>query len=204
MSITSRVLRRAAWVSVALAALLAGCNKPSEENCRKALSNIRHLLGTEHLSQASQSVEGEVRRCRGGSKRASVECAMKATTIDELRACKLMEIPASLDSGSGSGSAAAPAAPAPATEPAAAPAAPTTEPAAATTEPAAPTTEPAAPPATPAPATPADKKPATEVPAAPAKETPPPAAIAPGEPAPPPASIAPGEPAPPPAAVPAK
>jgi hypothetical protein len=91
----------------------AGCNKPSEENCRKALSNIRHLLGTEHLSQADQTVEGEVRRCRGGSKRVSVDCAIKATTLDELRACKLIDIPATVTP------AAAPAAP---TDPAAAPA----------------------------------------------------------------------------------
>lgn len=110
----------------------AGCNKPSEENCRKALANIRHLLGTEHLSQAETSVEGEVRRCRGGSKRTSVDCAIKATTLDELRACKLMEIPANAPATPATDPAApapaaaptpAPAAPAPATDPAAAPAA---------------------------------------------------------------------------------
>lgn len=127
MSITSRILRRAALVSVAVGALLSGCNKPSEDNCRKALANIRHLLGTEHLSQAEQSVEGEVRRCRGGSKRASVDCAMKATTLDELRACKLIDIPPS----AGSGSAAPAATPAPAAG-STAPAPPTAPPPAST------------------------------------------------------------------------
>jgi hypothetical protein len=82
-------------VSFAAAILLgmSGCNKPSEDNCRKALSNIRHLLGTENLSQADQTIEGEVRRCRGGSRRQSVDCAIRAQTLDELRACKLVDLP---------------------------------------------------------------------------------------------------------------
>jgi hypothetical protein len=86
------------WLLPALfaAALFAGagCNKPTEDDCRKALVNIRTLLGTEHLSQADQTIEGEVRRCRGGSKRASVACAIKATTVAELRECKLIDVPA--------------------------------------------------------------------------------------------------------------
>jgi hypothetical protein len=106
MSIASKVLRRVALWSVLSGALLTGCNKPSEDNCRKALANIRHLLGTEHLSQADQTIEGEVRRCRGGSRRASVDCAIKATNLEQLRACKLIDIPTTTP---------APATPAPAT-----------------------------------------------------------------------------------------
>ncbi|MEZ4362387.1 MAG: hypothetical protein R3B48_19515 [Kofleriaceae bacterium] len=120
-------------------ALIVGCNKPTEENCRKALANIRHLLGTERLSQAQTSVEGEVRRCRGGSRRESVECAMNAKTLEELRACNLIDIPA--DASAPTAKEPAPASapdPAPATDPSAAPA------------PAATPTPPAATPAAPA------------------------------------------------------
>lgn len=89
------------WLlAVSLSLGLMGCNKPSEENCRKALTNIRHLLGTENLSQAGQTIEGEVRRCRGGSKRESVDCAIAAKTIEELRACKLVDVPAAPAAGS--------------------------------------------------------------------------------------------------------
>ena len=63
-----------------------GCNKPSEENCRKALDNMEHLLGTESLATPGQ-IEGEVRRCKGGSSKEAVECAIKATTLAELEKC---------------------------------------------------------------------------------------------------------------------
>ena len=81
------------WLVVGIVWLAAACNKPSEENCRKALVNMRHLLGTDKLSQVATSTEGEVRRCRGGSSAKSVDCAIKATTVDELRACKLIKVP---------------------------------------------------------------------------------------------------------------
>ena len=80
-------------VSIVLAVLaLAACDKPTPEDCRKALSNMQRLLGTEHLN-TDANLEGEVRRCRGGSKRKAVECAIKATTLDELRACDFEKVP---------------------------------------------------------------------------------------------------------------
>lgn len=75
------------------AALGAGCNKPSEESCRKALGNLRQLLGTDKLTLESGSLEGEIRRCRGGSSKKSVECAIAARTVEELRACNLVKLP---------------------------------------------------------------------------------------------------------------
>jgi hypothetical protein len=71
---------------------LTGCDKPTPEDCRKALLNMQHILGTESLNTDS-TLEGEVRRCRGGSKRAAVACAIKAQTIDELRACDFEKVP---------------------------------------------------------------------------------------------------------------
>jgi hypothetical protein len=67
-----------------LVVLASACEKPSEENCRKALTNVRSLLGTE-APEADK--EGDVRRCKGGSTKKTVECAMNATSIEQLQAC---------------------------------------------------------------------------------------------------------------------
>jgi hypothetical protein len=70
----------------------SACNKPSEDDCRKALSNMQALLGTEYLSKNSD-IQGEVRRCKGGSSKKAVECAIAAKTLEELRACEFMKVP---------------------------------------------------------------------------------------------------------------
>src|SRR5262249_4115850 len=44
--------------------LLAACNKPSEESCKKAIENMRKLMDT---ASVTQDIEPYVRRCRGGS-----------------------------------------------------------------------------------------------------------------------------------------
>jgi hypothetical protein len=109
-------MTRLALIALAAGALLAGCDKPKPDDCRKALLNMQHLLGTENLNDTS-TLEGEVRRCRGGSKRKAVECAIKAQTLDELRACDFYKLPDKATKGGGpapapSGSAAGSAAPA--------------------------------------------------------------------------------------------
>ena len=83
-------LVRPLLVAAATLALAAGCNKPSKDSCRKAIENMRVLMGTEKLNS---DVEGEVRRCNGGSSKPAVECAIKATTLDQLRDCKFMHVP---------------------------------------------------------------------------------------------------------------
>ncbi len=85
-----------------LVALGVGCNKPSNDDCRKAIVNMQTLIGTENQQT---DLEGEVRRCRGGSSREAVDCAIKATTLDELQKCEFYR-PAAKPAGSGSGSAA--------------------------------------------------------------------------------------------------
>jgi len=85
--------------------LLAACDKPSKEDCHKALLNMQHLMNTESLT-AQENLDSEVRRCRGGSSTKSVQCAIKATTLDELRHCEFYKIPAAADQALGSGVAA--------------------------------------------------------------------------------------------------
>ena len=77
-----------AILSVAGMASLGACNKPEAEDCRKAIANMQRLLGTDAAAKNVDN-EGEVRRCKGGSTRESVACAIKATTLDELKACEL-------------------------------------------------------------------------------------------------------------------
>ena len=91
-----------------------GCNKPSDNSCRKAIKNMRALMGTDSPTNMTD-IEGDVRRCKGGSTRKAVDCAGKAATMDELRACDFMKIPHKTSSGSsttgsntGSGSGSAP------------------------------------------------------------------------------------------------
>jgi hypothetical protein len=99
------------WIFAAVLAYaaLAGCNKPAEGDCRKAIRNMQRLLGTDKLHSA-QNVEAAVRSCRGASKKASVECAIQAQTIDQLRACPFYREQGLKDddgsAGSGTGSAA--------------------------------------------------------------------------------------------------
>lgn len=74
---------------VGLGAGLSACNKPSLEDCRAAISNMQKLLGTDTAAK-NADVEGEVRRCKGGSTREAVACAIKAASLDELKACDFM------------------------------------------------------------------------------------------------------------------
>ncbi|HEU4612010.1 MAG TPA: hypothetical protein VFS15_08025 [Kofleriaceae bacterium] len=98
---------RVALLMVAVAAF--GCSKPSEEDCRKAIANMQRLMGTENLRDAA-TIEGDVRRCKGGSHRKAVKCAIDAKTLDDLRHCDFFKVPENApgigsDTGSAAGSA---------------------------------------------------------------------------------------------------
>ncbi|MBE7448761.1 MAG: hypothetical protein HS111_07695 [Kofleriaceae bacterium] len=69
---------------------LAGCDKPSEGDCKKAIANIRRLLGTDNLTEDAGQSAAWIRSCRGNAKRSSVKCAMEASTVDQLRRCGLL------------------------------------------------------------------------------------------------------------------
>lgn len=72
-----------------LVASALGCNKPEADDCRRAITNMQQLLGTEAAAKNVDN-ESEVRRCKGGSSKESVACAIKATTREELKACGFM------------------------------------------------------------------------------------------------------------------
>ncbi|MEJ7600968.1 MAG: hypothetical protein WKG01_23885 [Kofleriaceae bacterium] len=72
---------------VVAAGLLAACEKPTEQSCRAALSNVRALYKTNTVEAKSETTAGDVRRCVGGSSKKAVECAVNAKTITELEAC---------------------------------------------------------------------------------------------------------------------
>ncbi|HVK87889.1 MAG TPA: hypothetical protein VM513_27405 [Kofleriaceae bacterium] len=68
---------------------LGACDKPSEEDCRKAISNMQTLLGTDKLL-AVEDLQGAVRRCKGSSSKKSVQCAIEATSVEALDKCGVM------------------------------------------------------------------------------------------------------------------
>ena len=72
--------------------LLSACNKPSEDDCKRAILNMQHLLGTDKLNKTGD-IEGEVRRCKGGSTKESVACAGSAATLDDLKKCDFNKAP---------------------------------------------------------------------------------------------------------------
>ncbi|MBS1119322.1 MAG: hypothetical protein H6Q90_1550 [Deltaproteobacteria bacterium] len=85
---------------MALGLGLIACDKPSEDDCRKAIENMRTLIGTENTHT---DLPGEIRRCQGGSKKQTIRCAMNAKTRAELEACHVVD-PIAPASGSGAGS----------------------------------------------------------------------------------------------------
>ena len=82
----TRIRLFALIATVTLGFGVAACDKPTPDACEKALRNMQRLLGTDNLGTTA-SLQGEVRRCRGGSSKEAVACAIKATTLDELKAC---------------------------------------------------------------------------------------------------------------------
>lgn len=157
--------------------VLAGCDKPSERDCRRAIGNIRKLMGTSQMTLADGQDAAWLRSCKGAAKKKSVMCAINATTTDQLKACGLLK-GEQLEELEAIDRAVRERAPAPA---------PTPMPA--------PTPEPPAPTPTPDPAAPTPAAAPTPTPAAaptptPAPATPPPAPAAP-TPAPSPAPATP-------------
>jgi hypothetical protein len=95
------------FVLLMVAAAALGCaTKPSEDECRKAISNMQVLMGTENLGD-SEMIESQVRRCKGGSSKKSVQCAIKAQTLDDLRKCEFFKLPPNTQIPGATGSAGA-------------------------------------------------------------------------------------------------
>ena len=71
--------------------MVAGCDKPSESDCKQAITNIRTLMGTSKMSVESATDAAWIRSCRGAAKKASVKCAMEARSLDQLKTCGLLK-----------------------------------------------------------------------------------------------------------------
>jgi hypothetical protein len=69
---------------VLVSAALAGCNKPTEDECQKAVDNINKLYG---LGSDKADTAPAVRKCRASAKRSDVLCKIAATTSEQLDAC---------------------------------------------------------------------------------------------------------------------
>ncbi len=65
--------------------MLAACDKPTADDCRKAELNMQRLRHVEDQDRAN--LEASVRRCRGGSSKDTVACVMAANTVEELDKC---------------------------------------------------------------------------------------------------------------------
>lgn len=73
-------------VTAALALVGAGCDKPSEDDCKKAVAHIRKLHGTD---REDPSVErAAIRSCRGNASKETVKCINNAQDVAALRACE--------------------------------------------------------------------------------------------------------------------
>jgi hypothetical protein len=68
--------------------LSLGCaNKPSEEECKKAISNIQKVLGLEGTAIEADTIAA-IRKCRGQSTRQAALCMAAAKTSEEIDACE--------------------------------------------------------------------------------------------------------------------
>jgi hypothetical protein len=77
---------RALLLCAALAGA-AGCSRPSEEDCRKAVLNLQRLRGLDSNPQAPDP-EAAVRRCRSTGDQASVRCLIEAKSAADADACQ--------------------------------------------------------------------------------------------------------------------
>jgi hypothetical protein len=75
-----------ATLFVCAAVLAAACEKPKEEDCQRAVDNIRKLYGTDNSTQGVQP-RAAVRACRGSATRESVRCVAAAQSLEQLAAC---------------------------------------------------------------------------------------------------------------------
>jgi hypothetical protein len=85
------VMKRFLLVVVAIigAGGAVACNKPTADDCRLAVAKVRELYDPEAATR-NADIEAEVRACKGGSTREAVACAIKAHSVDELKACGFM------------------------------------------------------------------------------------------------------------------
>src|SRR5690606_14409976 len=58
---------------------------------KKAIENIRALLGTDTLTEDTGQTAAWIRSCVGSARKSSVKCAMEASTLEALQRCGLVK-----------------------------------------------------------------------------------------------------------------
>jgi hypothetical protein len=79
-------MRWLAYLSFASALAFAACSRPSETDCRNAVTNLQKLNDPEGTGLGPDP-EQFVRKCRATGKKSTVACLTQARTIEEARAC---------------------------------------------------------------------------------------------------------------------
>ena len=69
-----------AWLATA-----AGCDKPTPGECKRAIENIRQVLGTSQQSEFASATNAWVRSCRGSAKKKAVRCAIESASVEALK-----------------------------------------------------------------------------------------------------------------------
>jgi hypothetical protein len=77
---------RACLFAAVCAVATAACNKPSEDDCRKAVLNLQRLRGLE-TSPHAPDPEPAIRRCRSSARPETVKCLISATNAAEADRC---------------------------------------------------------------------------------------------------------------------
>jgi len=84
---------RTVIVTAIVTALLAvgtiGCKqgKPSESQCKKAVENIRRIVGLDKADLGARP-EAMVRSCRANATKADADCMINAQTVEDLEKCE--------------------------------------------------------------------------------------------------------------------
>ncbi|HET9622580.1 MAG TPA: hypothetical protein VFP84_14510 [Kofleriaceae bacterium] len=68
---------------------VTGCDKPTPEDCQKAIENMQKIeFGDVTAFDRTTDISAETRRCRSGSSKEAVACAIAAKNKEDLKACK--------------------------------------------------------------------------------------------------------------------
>ncbi|MBI4510820.1 MAG: hypothetical protein HY698_14395 [Deltaproteobacteria bacterium] len=76
----------AKWGFLLLLGIL-GCDRPSEEECARAIANINKITAFESQAQGKDAAAA-VRSCRSQGTKAAVQCWIRATSVEDLAKCE--------------------------------------------------------------------------------------------------------------------
>ena len=80
-------LRWSLFLVLALA-LTPACNRPSEDECRRAVDNIQRINEIGGRLDDTAGAEAAVRKCRAQGTKETVQCWLAAKTAADLESCE--------------------------------------------------------------------------------------------------------------------